>query len=81
MVLSAMLVFILERQFLGAAGWALTAAILSMVGLIHAYALTPAGVENRFGLAAAPGFGLMYGLGALLLAGLHWRGDRSPEPS
>jgi adenine/guanine/hypoxanthine permease len=73
MILSAMLVFILEKRFLGAAGWALTAAVLSMVGLIHAYDLTPAGVENRFGLAAAPGFGAMYALGALFLAALGLR--------
>jgi AGZA family xanthine/uracil permease-like MFS transporter len=72
MVLSAMLVFILEKRFLRAAGWALAAAVLSMVGLIHAYELTPRGIENRFGLAAAPGFGAMYALGALFLAGLHF---------
>ena len=73
MILSAMLVFVLDKSFLRAAAWALTAAVLSMVGLIHAYELTPAGIENRFGLAAAPGFGVMYALGALLLAALHFR--------
>jgi AGZA family xanthine/uracil permease-like MFS transporter len=71
MLLTATLVFILEKRFLRAAGWALTAAVLSMAGLIHAYELTPAGVKNRFGLAAAPGFGIMYALGALFLAALH----------
>jgi AGZA family xanthine/uracil permease-like MFS transporter len=73
MVLSAMLVFILERRFLRAAGWALAAAALSMVGLIHAYDLTPRGIENRLGFAAAPGFGVMYALAALWLAALHVR--------
>jgi AGZA family xanthine/uracil permease-like MFS transporter len=72
MVLSAMLVFVLERRFLRAAVWALTASVLAMVGLIHAYTLTPRGVENRFGVAAAPGFGVMYALAALLLAALHF---------
>jgi adenine/guanine/hypoxanthine permease len=72
MVLSAMLVFIVEKRFARAAGWALAAAVLSMVGLIHAYDLTPHGVENRLGFAAAPGFGAMYGLAALLLAALHF---------
>jgi adenine/guanine/hypoxanthine permease len=81
MLLSAMLVFILEKRFLRAAGWALAAAVLSMVGLIHAYELTPAGVENHFGLAAAPGFGIMYGLGALFLAGLHWSSAYGRQPS
>jgi AGZA family xanthine/uracil permease-like MFS transporter len=79
MVLSAMLVFILEKRFLRAAGWALSAAILSMVGLIHAYELTPQGVENRFGFAAAPGFGVMYAAGALFLATLHFVGAKPKE--
>jgi AGZA family xanthine/uracil permease-like MFS transporter len=72
MVLSAMLVFIIEKRFLRAAAWALAAAVFSMLGLIHAYDLTPHGVENRLGFAAAPAFGVMYGLGALLLAALHY---------
>jgi AGZA family xanthine/uracil permease-like MFS transporter len=72
MILAAMLVFILEKRFLRAAGWALAAAVLSMVGLIHAYKLTPQGVENRFGFAAAPGFGVTYAAAALLLAALHF---------
>ena len=80
MVLSAMLVFILEKRFLRAAGWALAAALLSMLGLIHAYDLTPRGIENRLGFVAAPGFGVMYALGALLLAALHAR-SRAVAPS
>jgi AGZA family xanthine/uracil permease-like MFS transporter len=71
MVLAAMLVHVIERRFLRAAVWALVASGLSMVGLIHAYELTPQGVQNRFGLAAAPGFGSMYALTAVLLVGLH----------
>lgn len=71
MVLAAMTVFIVERQFLRAAGWALAAAALSMVGLIHAFELTPAGIQNKFGAAAAPMFGLMYFLAAVLLLVLH----------
>jgi AGZA family xanthine/uracil permease-like MFS transporter len=76
MVLAAMLVHVIERRFLQAAGWALAASILSMVGLIHAYELTPAGVTNQFGIFAAPGFGAAYALGALLLAALHLRTRR-----
>lgn len=72
MVLAAILVFIIERDFLRAAGWTITAAVLSMAGLIHAYDLTPLGVQNKFGLAAAPAFGVMYGLSAVLLALLHF---------
>lgn len=83
MILSAMLVHILEKRLLRAATWALAASALSMVGLIHAYRLTPSGIENHFGLAAAPGFGVMYGLGALLLAGLHFTkaAQKTPEPA
>ncbi len=79
MVLAAVLVFVIEREFLKASGWAVAAAALSMVGLIHAYHLSPSGVENRLGIAAAPDFAIMYGLSAVLLALLHFRspGDRS----
>ncbi len=71
MVLSAVLVFIVERDFLKAAGWTLLAAGLSAVGMIHAYELTPAGVQNSFGLLAAPEFALMYALSAGFLVMLH----------
>lgn len=71
MVLAAILVFIIEREFLRAAGWTATAAVLSMIGLIHAYELTPSGVQNKFGIFAAPAFAIMYGLGAGLLVLLH----------
>ncbi len=80
MILAALLVFVIERRFLRAAGWALAAAVLSMIGLIHAYQLTPAGVENRFGFAAAPGFGVMYALAAMGLVALHFVGP-GPRPS
>ncbi|MBI3302698.1 MAG: NCS2 family permease [Deltaproteobacteria bacterium] len=76
MVLAAILVFVIEREFLRAAGWTATAAVLSAVGLIHAYELTPAGVQNKFGLAAAPDFALMYGLSAGFLVLLHFTGRR-----
>jgi AGZA family xanthine/uracil permease-like MFS transporter len=80
MILSAILVYVLEKRYLTAAAWTLAAALLSMLGLIHAYRLTPSGVENHFGWAAAPGFGVMFALGALLLAGLHWTQRRAGDP-
>jgi AGZA family xanthine/uracil permease-like MFS transporter len=73
MVLSAMMVYIVERDFRRAAAWALVAAALSMVGLVHAYELTEAGIVSKFGLAAAPAFGAAYGLTAVLLVALHGR--------
>ena len=72
MVLSAIVVFVVDRRFLHAAVWALVGSLMSMVGIIHAYDLRPAGVENRFGIAAAPGFGAMYAASAAMLAGLHF---------
>ncbi len=71
MVLAAMLVFVIEKEFLKAAGWMMVAAGLSALGVIHAYELTPVGVQNKFGLLAAPEFTLMYGLSAGFLALLH----------
>jgi AGZA family xanthine/uracil permease-like MFS transporter len=79
MVLPAMLAFVLDRAFLKAAVWALAGSVLSWFGLMHAYALGPAGVENKFGWAAAPGFAGAYLGGALILAGMHFLGERGGE--
>ena len=82
MVLAAILVFVIEREFLKAAGWTATAAALSMIGLIHAYELTPSGVQNSFGVPAAPGFAIMYASAAVLLVLLYLRGrGRNDSPS
>ena len=77
MVLAAILVFIIERQFLQAAAWMLVAAVLSFVGIIHAYELTPVGVQNSFGFAAAPEFAVAYGLSAGLLVLFHLTQDET----
>jgi len=71
MILSAMMVFVVERQFFKAALWTAAAAVLSFFGLIHAYVLTPAGVQNRFGFGAAKAYALAYLIAALLLVALH----------
>lgn len=76
MILAAILVFIIEHQFLRAAAWLLVAAALSFVGVIHAYELTPMGVQNTFGFAAAPEFALAYGLSAGLLVVFHLTQDQ-----
>ena len=72
MVLSAMMVFVVERQFLRAALRTATAAVLSFFGVVHAYVLTPAGVQNKFGFAAAKAYALAYLIAALLLVALHY---------
>ena len=71
MIFAAVLVFLIERDFLRAALWTATAALFSWLGLIHAYDLTETGVQNHFGINAAPEFAWAYGLGALVLLGFH----------
>jgi len=87
MVLSAIIAFSIDHKFLHAAFWALAGATLSAVGLIHAYTLTPQGVQNQFGFLAAPGFVIGYALTGCSLLALYFRrqghrkGCDHPEPS
>lgn len=76
MILAAILVSVIEREFLKAGIWTAIAAGLSMIGLIHAYDLIPSGVQNRIGVAAAPEFAFMYGLAGLFLLTLHLINNR-----
>ena len=66
MILAAMGVALIERQFKKAGGWSLAAAVFSAMGLIHAYELRPAGIAARFGFFEAPEFTVSYLLLALL---------------
>ena len=70
MILAAIGVALIERQFQRAALWALAASLLSALGLIHAYDLTPVGVVSRFGLLAAPEFAVAYLMLAALFTGV-----------
>ena len=79
MLLSAMMVFVIERQFLKAAVWTAVASALSYFGVIHAYTLTASGVQNRFAFGAARSFALAYLIAALLLLALHYYNRREPE--
>jgi AGZA family xanthine/uracil permease-like MFS transporter len=72
MLLSALLAHVIDSNFLKAAAWCAVSAVLSLTGIIHAYELTPTGVANKFGWAAAPVFALTYAFGALCLLGLHF---------
>ncbi|RYU63194.1 NCS2 family permease [Methylolobus aquaticus] len=78
-ILAAVLAFIIDRRFDRAAAWTLGAAALSFFGVIHAYALTPQGVQNRFGLNAAPEFAVCYAASALMLWLLHLGAQRQRE--
>jgi AGZA family xanthine/uracil permease-like MFS transporter len=66
MILSAIGVALIERRFAVASLWSMAGAVLSAVGIIHAYNLSPSGIVNRFGFFVAPEFFLGYLLLALL---------------
>jgi len=72
-IYSAVLAFVIDRRFKAAAGWLLAASVFSAVGLIHAYEVTPSGVENHFAwFTAAPAFAITYAVGA---GALWWLGQ------
>ena len=80
MIWAAAIAYMLDRRFLPAAGWMLAGAVLSGLGLIHAFTLSPAGIVNKLGILAAPDFAASYAAGALFLAGCHWYNRRCPSP-
>lgn len=76
-IYAAVTAFVIDRKFKHAAAWLLAAAVLSSVGLMHAYKLSPNGVENQFAwFTAAPGFAVVYAVGAGMLLAL---GQRQKE--
>lgn len=81
MLFASLLIYASERQWLKVAAWALAGAILSYLGVIHAYTLDPTGLQVKLGWGAAPGFALAYlGVAALAL-GLKFfaRAEGGPE--
>ena len=81
MLWAAAIAYMLDRRFLHAAGWLLAGAVLSSLGVIHAYGLSPAGIVNRLGVFAAPEFALSYAAAAVFLAGCHFYNRRFPSPA
>ncbi len=81
MIFGAVLVYTTERQWQKAAAWCLAAAGLSWLGLIHAYTLTPLGLQARFGWGMAKGFTAAYLACALLLLALKVFGRVALDPS
>jgi AGZA family xanthine/uracil permease-like MFS transporter len=77
MILAAIGVALIERQFNKAAGWSVAAALLSALGIIHAYDLTRAGITSRFGWMAAPDFFVAY----IFLAILFFAAGRLMRPA
>lgn len=68
LIYSAVVAFVIDGKFGRAAVWLLAASLLSAIGLIHAYTITPGGVENHFAwFTAAPEFAIAYAMGAVML--------------
>ncbi len=72
MILAAIGVFLIEREFFRAAFWSLAAALFAAIGIIHAYDLTPGGISTRFGLFAAPEFAVSYLFLFVLFLAVGW---------
>lgn len=81
MILASIVAFASDGRFLKAAAWSAAGALLSAIGIIHAYTLTPRGVQNKFDWIAAPAFAGAYALGALYLVFLHLQTPTPPPPS
>ena len=77
MVWAAALAYMFDRRFLAAAAWMGAAAGMSFFGLIHAFRITPEGVEGDIGWAKAPAFALSYSGGAVFLLLCDWYADHN----
>jgi AGZA family xanthine/uracil permease-like MFS transporter len=72
MILASISVFLIEKEFLMACIWSLGAALLSFVGIIHAYELTPNGIVSIFRCGAASDFAIGYCSFAILFIAIHF---------
>jgi AGZA family xanthine/uracil permease-like MFS transporter len=77
MLWAAALAWMFDRRFLHAALWLMVGSVLSCFGVVHAYALTAQGVENKLGFWMAPAFTVSYAAGALFLVACHFYAARS----
>jgi AGZA family xanthine/uracil permease-like MFS transporter len=66
MFLSAIAVFLIERQFYKAALWSVLASVCSLAGLMHSYSLTPTAVREEL----RPGFAWEAAAGYMALAAI-----------
>ena len=79
MLWSATLALIVQRRFAPASAWLAAAAAFSAVGVIHAYRLSPNGVESMIGWWVAPEFTLAYAGGAGFLLVCAWYARRKEQ--
>ncbi|WP_239651377.1 NCS2 family permease [Neosynechococcus sphagnicola] len=80
MILAAITVYIIEQQFRQAAYWALAAAFLSWVGLMHAFKWTAADTVIDLGWGTGGAWAVGYGLMSILFFYAAWQSSR-PSPS
>ena len=80
MILSAICVFLIERQFWSAAVWSLIASVLTFAGLMHGYQIAGnnidflfLGVASAEGASAYPAYGI--GIGYLCLGAAFWAAE------
>jgi AGZA family xanthine/uracil permease-like MFS transporter len=76
MILASIMAHVIDRNFLKASVWSAVAAILSAVGLIHAFELTPSGIQNHFGWFVEPRFFTVYAVIASILLIIHKSSSR-----
>jgi AGZA family xanthine/uracil permease-like MFS transporter len=69
---AAITVYIIDRDFKKASIWAGVGTLLSMVGLIHAYELTPRGTEYKFGFFVTPYITIGYTMLTGYLSFIHY---------
>jgi len=72
MILAAIVVYVIDKNFLKAACWAIIGSLLSFVGIIHAYTITGSGIVSVLGINTSPYFSIGYLVmgGAFFLTGL-----------
>lgn len=80
-VLASIVVCIIEQRFLSAGVWALTAAVLSWIGLIHSYRWAVADVVGNLQWGAGSAYATGYCLLAILFLYVHWQGNKVLIPS
>ncbi|MBK1986406.1 NCS2 family permease [Sphaerospermopsis aphanizomenoides BCCUSP55] len=73
MILAAITVFIIERDFRQAAYWSLAGAVLSWVGLMHSYQWTIADTVVNLGWGTGSSWAVGYILLAILLFYVSWQ--------
>jgi AGZA family xanthine/uracil permease-like MFS transporter len=76
MILAAITVYIIEQKFGLAALWAMVAAVLAWIGLIHSFAWTPTDTVVQLGWGVGREWAISYALLAILFGFVAWKNYR-----